>query len=180
MIFLLSFLQAAINFETLLFPVILLLDQGVSRVKVPTPASLGWLLASIFLKEQFRGSNIDRFTSPLRRKPFDTLGELVENNFYILHTSSVDTKFMRVYSQGAKFFGPRMNQDFETELKFDKYLKHYNSNFTKILVNYNRIRELLYRPTFENYLEFNETVMMKLFQTRQREAYIDTFEKLAK
>lgn len=78
-----SFLRANFNFATVAFPVILLLGQGVNQIAIPKVTLCAWLvaIASIFLAEQFRGSNIDKFTSHLSKQPFEDLNELVVNNF---------------------------------------------------------------------------------------------------
>lgn len=181
-----SFLQTKTDFETFLLPIKIRLGQGVGNVPVPRAAFVAWLTACLFLTEQLRGSNIDKFNTPLVNHPPESLDDLIEAN---LSLYSIPMKLSKTVIYLS--LNPTQNSEYVKTLQNLGLLLHYNldlflnvakrpqhNHLPKTALE--RTQERVYRPTDRAfYVTYNLLTVIDMLRKNKHGVYIDTFDKVA-
>lgn len=181
-----------LNFDGILFSVKLMLGQSVSSGTLPKTALLTWLLSCIFLTEQYRGSNIDQFTSPLPELPLNAFNDIFLNNFtvYSLPNNLVKDSVVEMVritgmnikrlanvpvnsvNAGRPIFYDIENQFFAATFNGNISIGHLNST--------QQLLRLLYRSkTLLEFINYNKRKLIRHLRKCVREAYVDAFDEVA-
>lgn len=198
----------SVNFNISTFPVQLFVDHGWGNCRVPKSILMAWAFSIILLNVQYRGKNIDRLTSQLPPMHFDTLLELVDNNFTLYSPMSTKTQHnlktvvytlkRHEFRKSGNVFRPN-SSELDTEylhaklkeipriaLVADKIPNWYSLAIKKALDEtsgnklLNRIPRLLYKPrSMEEWIDWNPKTIANHIGSCNNSALIANFHTIA-